>query len=120
MDEQWGLVNTKTSNLDGHAPADGSKGAAWIAIDRSSRMAIAYHVGKRDQAAADAFAMDLRSRLVVMPTLLTSDGLALYVPAILTAFGPAAPFAQTVKNYTYGVRRTPDHKHAQPHWERAH
>jgi IS1 family transposase len=117
VDEQWGFVNTKTSNLADAAPADGSKGDAWtwVAIDRSSRMAVAYHVGKRDQAAADTFAMDLRSRLVVMPTLMTSDGLALYVTAILTAFGPAAPLAQTVKNYSYGVKRTPDHKYAQPH-----
>lgn len=117
VDEQWSFVNTKTSNLEGDAPADGSKGDAWtwVAIDRSSRMVLTYYVGKRDQAAADTFVMDLRSRLAVMPSLMTSDGLSLYVTAILTAFGPAAPLAQTVKNYSYGARRTPDHRYAQPH-----
>jgi len=57
---------------------------------------------------------DLRSRLVVMPQLMTSDGLALYASAILTNFGPAAPYAQTVKNYSRGARRSPDCRYEPP------
>jgi len=114
MDEQWGWVHTKGPRVKETDPAEWGEQWTWLAIDRSSRLAITYHVGRRDGAAATAFATDLRSRLSVMPTLMTSDGLALYVPVILAGFGPAAPFAQTVKNYSHGVRRSPDHRYEPP------
>src|SRR5262249_40385584 len=87
---------------------------SWCALDRSSRLAISYHVGRRDQENANTFVADLRARLVVMPTLITSDGFAAYPQAVETAFGSSANFAQTVKNYSGGPRRSPDHKYEPP------
>lgn len=57
----------------------------WAAICRLSKLVIAWHVGKRDQASADALVEDVRARLVVMPQIST-DGHGPYErvsPAIL-------------------------------------
>lgn len=61
---------------------------------------------------------DLRARLVVMPRQLTSDGLGLYGPAIESHMGPAASYAQQIKNYSRGGRRSPDHKYEPPRMDK--
>lgn len=114
MDEQWGWVHTKGSRVKDTDPAEWGEQWSWVAIDRSSRMAVTFYIGRRNQESANIFAADLRSRLVVMPTLMTSDGLSLYVPAILASFGPATPFAQTVKQYSRGVQKSPDYRFEPP------
>lgn len=44
-------------------------------MDALSRLVIAWHVGRRDQASADVFFTDLRAHVVMMPQI-TSDGFA--------------------------------------------
>lgn len=114
LDEQWGWVRKKGPRVTADDPPDIGEQWTWVAIDRSSRLAVTYHVGRRDQAAANAFVADLRARVVVMPRLMTSDGLALYEPAIVEHFSRAATYAQTVKNYSAKPRRSPDHRYEPP------
>jgi IS1 family transposase len=114
MDEQWGWVHCKGSRVTENSPPDAGEQWTWLGFDRGSRLAITYHVGRRDQEAARAFVTDLRARLVVMPRLMTSDGLSTYTAEILAAFGPVAQYAQTVKNYRAKGHRGPDHRYEPP------
>jgi IS1 family transposase len=111
VDEQWGYVHKKQSRVD---PAkDGSdvgEAWTWAALDSTSRLAVTFHVGKRDQASADAFTADLRSRLAVMPQI-TSDGLALYERPIGASFGPGVDYEQVIKNYRGSGSRGPVHRY---------
>jgi IS1 family transposase len=113
MDEQWSFIRKKEARV---TPADGPDAGdcyTWVALDKTSRLTIAFYVGKRDQPAADVFVADLRARLTVMPQI-TSDGLALYESPIGKAFGLGVDYAQTVKNYRTGASRGPDHRYEPP------
>jgi IS1 family transposase len=68
----------------------------WASICRSSKLTIAWHVGKRTAESADALVADTRARLCVMPQL-TTDGLDLYVEPIGRHFGYGVDYAQMVK-----------------------
>jgi IS1 family transposase len=76
----------------------------WSSICRASQLTIAWHIGKRDAAGADAIVGNTRARLVVMPQIAT-DGLGLYEAAILRHFGYAVPYVQTVKRFAQGGGR---------------
>ncbi|XXT17948.1 IS1 family transposase [Sorangium sp. So ce429] len=101
LDEQHSWVSRRQNKVD-PASADATDVGeqwTWAAICRTSKLIIAWHVGKRDQESADALVEDVRARLVVMPQI-TTDGLALYAQPIAANFGPAAPYMQTVKNFS--------------------
>jgi hypothetical protein len=110
VDEQWGYVQKKQSRVDPvkDAPEHGDAWT-WAALDSSSRLAVTFHVGKRNQESADAFTTDLRSRLCVMPQI-TSDGLALYETSIAKMFGTGVDYEQVIKNYRGGTKG-PDHRY---------
>ena len=108
-DETFSFVGKKQARV---RPDDGpevGEAYTWTALDRASRFVVAFHVGKRDQRAADAFMADVRSRLVVMPVLST-DGLAAYPRAVGAEFGPSVSYGQMVKQYRSGGRD--DHRYA--------
>jgi IS1 family transposase len=117
LDEQHSWVGVRQQNLDlaKHDPSVLGEQWTWAAICRSSKLTIAWLVGKRDQEHADTIVADLRARLVVMPQI-TTDGLKLYERPIAVNFGPAVPYCQTVKNYAGKPGRTPTgEKFAPPH-----
>jgi IS1 family transposase len=108
-DETFSYVGKKQRNVKDGDPAEYGDAYTWTAEDRGSRFVIAFHVGKRDQRAADAFMADLRSRLVVMPEMST-DGLACYPRAVGAEFGPSISYGMMVKQYRSGGRD--DHRYA--------
>lgn len=112
-DEIWGYVGKKQARVTPKDGPDVGEAYVFVSLDKLSRFAITWKVGKRDQSTADAFVADLRSRLVVMPAL-TSDGFAPYISAIGTSFGPGVDYAQTIKNYRQGAQRGPDHRYEPP------
>jgi hypothetical protein len=117
VDEIWSYVGKKEKRATAEDIAVG-KGEAYtfVALDSSSRFAIGWYVGKRNEESAKAFMHDVRSRLVVMPAM-TSDGFAPYVNAIGAAFGPGVDYAMTVKNYTKRGRydgQKHDHRYEPP------
>lgn len=77
----------------------------WAALDRTSKLTIAWCVGKRDHVQADALVADTRARLATMPQI-TTDGCGLYEAPILLYFGYAVPYIQTVKNYAERPSKT--------------
>lgn len=85
----------------------------WAAICRTSKLVIAWHVGKRDQASADVLVADVRARLVVMPQI-TTDGLKLYPKPIGINFGFGVDYMQQVKNFSKRPGRTPESEKSTP------
>lgn len=107
IDEVWTYVFKKQARV---TPEDGPEaGEAYIfcAVDVLSRAVVAFMVGRRDEVSTRAFVADLRARLIVMPQI-TTDGFVPYIGAIEESFGLAAPYAQTVKNYSRAPRRVRD------------
>ncbi len=103
MDEQHSWVGVKARNIDPTKHDESTLGEqwTWAAIDRTSTLVIAWHVGKRDAASADKLVADTRARLATMPQIST-DGLALYEAPILLWFGYSVPYAQQIKRFAGG------------------
>ena len=107
VDEQWGYVQKKQSRVD--PLKDGpnvGEAWTWAALDSTSRLAITFHVGKRDAENAEAFTIDLRSRLCVMPQI-TSDGLSAYERPIAAHLGPGVDYEQVIKPVLFTARNIP-------------
>jgi IS1 family transposase len=83
----------------------------WTAICADTKVIPAWRLGDRDRHSANGFAIDLANRLTTRRAQITSDGLALYRPAIEAAFGSEADFAQFVKQC-----EIPREPHAQPRY----
>jgi transposase-like protein/IS1 family transposase len=111
VDEIWGFVGKK----EGHkTDADGAElGDAYcfIGMERSSKLVLAYHLGKRTAKSTDAFigklayatASDSRFQL-------TSDGFGPYVSAVKMLLRDRVDFAQLIK--VYGVSRDGEQRYS--------
>jgi len=113
-DEIWSYVAKKEARVKPGDPPWMGEAYTWVALDKTSRFVITWHVGKRDEVAAEAFVADLRARLIVMPALMATDGLSTYESPMTKHFGPALPYGQVVKNYRTGAQRGPDHRYEPP------
>ncbi len=99
-DEIWAFCGSKEKNV---APAQkGDYGVGdvwtWTAIDADSKLICGYLAGKRDAQYANAFMLDLASRLNSRVQL-TTDGHKPYLKAVEGAFGFQVDYAQLVKIY---------------------
>ena len=112
-DECWAYVFVKEARLRPDHPAGSGEAYVFCGIDKGSRYAVSWHIGKRNQASTDAFIADLRARLAVMPTIVT-DGFVPYISAVGAEFTPAVSMCQTVKNYRSSGRRDDDHRYEPP------
>jgi hypothetical protein len=98
LDEIWGFVQKRQRHIK--KDEDSSNiGDTWtfIALDADTKLIPAFRVGKRDAANTTAFVRDLASRVTGRPQI-TSDGLALYVDAIETAFGHDVDYGQVIES----------------------
>lgn len=97
-DEIWSFVGCKAKN----APAAPERFCGdvwtWTALDADSKLIVAWLVGGRDAAFAEAFMTDVASRLADRVQL-TTDGHRAYLTAVAGAFGSEIDFAQLVKLY---------------------
>ena len=98
MDEIWGYIGKK--NIRVKPDDDPQLGDVWTfcAIDSETKLVPAYKVGKRNGKTADAFLMDVASRMKNRLQIST-DGLREYLDAIEGAFGGNVDYAQIVKIY---------------------
>ena len=113
-DELWAFIGAKEKNVRPGHEADGwGSSWTWTAItDR--KLIIAYRVGLRTQADADAFMLDLAGR-VNNRTQLTSDGHSTYLDAVTNAFGFDVDYAQLVKSYSGpNAERSSEAKYSPP------
>jgi transposase-like protein len=103
LDEIWCFVYSKQSNVKRakSAPANAGDAWTWTAICADTKLLVTTLVGQRNMDYALMFVDDLRSRLANRVQI-TSDGLAIYLPAMDTAFGEDADYAMLQKIYEAG------------------
>jgi IS1 family transposase len=98
FDEVWSFVGKKQKRL---RPDDlREKGDCYIftALSTTHKAIVSYKIGKRSGANANAFARDVRQRILGRPQI-SSDGFSPYVDAIEQAFGSEVDYGQIVKVY---------------------
>jgi len=89
VDEMWAFIAAKQRNVTDEMRAknpDAGDVWLWVAIDADTKLVPSWMLGKRDWAAAQAFAVDIHDR-VANRIQLSSDGLKWYFHAISSAFG---------------------------------
>lgn len=99
-DEIWAFCYCKQKtverqNVDQYGAGDVW---TWTALERDTKLIIAYEVGDRSAVTAMEFIANLRARLATRVQL-TTDGLKAYLEAVEGAFGDDIDFAQLVKIY---------------------
>jgi IS1 family transposase len=116
VDEIWSYVQKKEVRVGPDDPAEWGDAYTFVAMARVCKLVIAYRVGKRSEANANAFIADLRARLLVVPQLST-DGFQPYPAAISASFAGAADYCVIHKNYRHGPRHDgepSDHRYEPP------
>jgi IS1 family transposase len=100
VDEMWSFCYCKQNNLTPEILKSRIAGDAWLwsAIDAETKLVPCWYVGQRDAVAATEFIKDVESRLAHRVQL-TSDGLKLYLNAVIDAFADDIDYAQLVKYY---------------------
>ena len=99
-DEIWAFCYAKQKNVPKAkaAPVGAGDVWTWTALDRDTKLLIAYEVGDRSGATAREFIADLCNRLANRVQL-TTDGHKVYLEAVDNAFGIDVDFAQLIKIY---------------------
>ena len=99
-DEIWSFCYAKEKNVASAKSAPDGAGDVWTwtAIDRDSKMILAFEVGDRSAYTARDFMFNLADRLANRVQL-TTDGHGAYLKAVGDAFGGDVDFAQLVKLY---------------------
>jgi IS1 family transposase len=98
-DEIWGFVlcKEKTRQFQGYGE-DCGDAYCFTAIERTSKLLLAWHLGKRTAADATTFAAALR-QAVPGRCQVTTDGFTPYTTAIPGIYGGQVDFAQLIKDY---------------------
>ena len=98
-DEIWTFVYCKEKNIRPElGPAVVGDQYVYVSIDRETKLAVNFLVGRRNTENTDRFVADLHGRLDSRVQLST-DGLRMYIPAIDRAFGADVDYGQIVKIY---------------------
>lgn len=99
-DEIWSFVYTKEKNVPAAKAAPDGAGDVWTwtAIDRDSKMILAFEVGDRSARTAREFMFNLADRLANRVQL-TTDGHGAYLKAVGDAFAADIDYAMLVKQY---------------------
>jgi IS1 family transposase len=99
-DEIWSFCYANERNVSAaKAAPEGAGGVwTWTAIDRNSKMILAFEVGDRSATTAREFMFDLAGRLANRVQL-TTDGHGAYLKAVGDAFAAGVDYAMLVKLY---------------------
>jgi IS1 family transposase/transposase-like protein len=107
-DEVWGFVGCKERTRQARSYGDEVGDAyCFTAIERTTKLIVAWHLGKRSPGDTQDFADNLR-RATTGRFQLTTDGYTPYQTAIPFTFGQRIDFATLVKDYetpSDGLRR---------------
>jgi IS1 family transposase len=104
-DEAWSFCYCKQRNMTPEIAEDRIAGDVWVwaAIDADTKVIPCWLLGKRDGGCATEFIQDLAGRLANRVQL-TTDGLRVYVIAVLDAFGEDIDYA--ILHKIYGAEPT--------------
>lgn len=97
-DELWCYVMKKRRQVKPGDPAEYGDAYTYLGIDATTKLVLAYTVGKRNAENTQFFMADVASRIVGVPQV-TTDGLPFYREAVEQAFGPHVNYAQVEKHY---------------------
>jgi transposase-like protein/IS1 family transposase len=99
VDEAWQFIGCKekTRGLKGYGPEVGDS-YIFTAIERNTKLLVAWHFGKRDQWNTDIFCAELRNATSGQFQLST-DGFAPYLSAVVRYLGDRVQHGTVVKNY---------------------
>lgn len=102
-DEIWGFIGCKekTRTRAGYGEEYGDA-YCFTAIERTSKLLLAWHLGRRTPSDTELFAGKLR-KAVTGRCQLTTDGYGPYKAAIPDAFGGQVDLAQLIKTYVSQV-----------------
>jgi hypothetical protein len=109
-DEIWSFVWKKDKRKRAGDPDEWGDAYTWTGISVTDRLIVSYLTGKREQYEANAFARDLRSRVVGRPHIAT-DGFGCYYHAIAAAFGDDVDYGIVIKEYETSIDRQMAAKH---------
>lgn len=113
LDEAWSFVAKKQKRA-GTADREIGDQYLYIGMAANQKAILSYSVGKRTSETTNAFAADLRSRVLGRPQI-TSDGFQPYVEAVELAFGEEVDFAQLMKVYAGDDRPQAEHRYSPGH-----
>jgi IS1 family transposase len=113
-DEIWGFVHCKEKTRV-RKNYGGDVGDAWcfVALDRASRLVLAWHLDRRTPEGTELFARKLR-RATNGRFQLSTDGFRPYRTAIWDTFGPGIDFAQLIKVYGTTAEPGPEGRYSPP------
>lgn len=99
-DEMWGFVGMKEKVRANRYPDADALGDAYtyVAMERNSKLILAWHLGKRNRQETLQFIVKLR-RATEGKFQLTTDGWTAYPDAVERVFGTDIHFAQLIKVY---------------------
>jgi IS1 family transposase len=101
VDEIWSFVYSKQKNVPEKVAGQFGYGDVWTfaAIDDETKLVPSWLVSSRDAASAIELMTDLAGRLANERVQITTDGHAMYLPAVEEGFGGRADYAMLVKIY---------------------
>ena len=99
-DEAWSFCYAKQRNVTAEIAEERIAGDvwAWVAIDADTKIIPTWRLGRRDAETATEFIHDLAARMANRIQL-TTDGLKVYVNAVLGAFGENIDYSILHKVY---------------------
>lgn len=111
-DEIWGYVFKKEGHKWDHEKEIGEIGDAYcfVAVERETKLVLAWHLGKRDALNTDRFVHKLALATSRQRYQLTTDGWKAYVRAVEMFLGGRVHFAQLVK--VYGASREGEQRYS--------
>jgi transposase-like protein/IS1 family transposase len=100
LDEIWGFVFCKQKTRNRLRPLDSNAGDVYcfVAIERQTKMVLAWHMGRRTQEDTEDFISKLDHATTGFFQL-TTDGFDSYPPAISLNLGERVDYAQVIKTY---------------------
>ena len=110
-DEMWGFVGMKEKAKGNLHKNEDTLGDAYtyVALERNSKLILAWHLGKRNRQDTLAFIMKLRNATEGRFQL-TTDGWPSYPDAVERVFGSGIDYAQLIK--VYGASRDGEQRYS--------
>jgi IS1 family transposase len=110
VDEIWGFVGKKEGHKSDDDGAELGDAYCFIGMERSTKLVLAYHLGKRTVKSTDDFIGKLAYATSRDRYQLTSDGFKPYVSAVKMILRDRVDFAQLVK--VYGTPRDGEQRYS--------
>lgn len=110
VDEIWGFVQKKEGHKSDDDGPEVGDAYCFIGMERNTKLVLAYHLGKRNAKATDAFIGKLAYATSRERYQLTSDGFGPYVSAVKMLLRDRVDFAQLIK--VYGTPRDGEQRYS--------